>query len=280
MKEFFNDLRNIPLLSQEEEIALAKIIEKGGKDGEDAVKKMVAANLRLVVSIAKDYVTKTIPLQDLVQEGSIGLMRAAQKFEWDKGYKFSTYACWWIKQAISRYLDDTQNTIRVPVHRLQQINSYKKEVAFLRQKLGRTPTDFEVSKSLGWDLELVEKIKTIAQKTLSLDDYLGTEVQDSTLADTISDKQAQNPEASTFKKLMNYQLEKDMNSYLTHKEKLVLRKRFGFDDGAGQTLEEVGQYFGVTRERIRQIENTAILKLRRVYKKRGLELSDCIEESA
>lgn len=280
IRAFFYDIGNIPLLTAEEEIALAKIIEKGGKDGEDAVKKMVAANLRLVVSIAKDYVTKTIPLQDLVQEGSIGLMRAAQKFEWDKGYKFSTYACWWIKQAISRYLDDTQNTIRVPVHRLQQINSYKKEVAFLRQKLGRTPTDFEVSKSLGWDLELVEKIKTIAQKTLSLDDYLGTEVQDSTLADTISDKQAQNPEASTCNKLMNYQLEKDMNSYLTHKEKLVLRKRFGFDDGAGQTLEEVGQYFGVTRERIRQIENTAILKLRRVYKKRGLELSDCIEESA
>ena len=111
MKEFFNDLRNIPLLSQKEEIALAKIIKKGGKDGEDAVKKMVAANLRLVVSIAKDYVTKTIPLQDLVQEGSIGLMRAAQKFEWDKGYKFSTYACWWIKQAISRYLDDTQKHI-------------------------------------------------------------------------------------------------------------------------------------------------------------------------
>lgn len=190
MEAFFNDIRNVPLLTAEEEIELAKKIEKGGVEGEEAVKKMVAANLRLVVSTAKDYVTKTIPLNDLVQEGSIGLMRAAQKFEWDKGYKFSTYACWWIKQAISRYLDDTQNTIRVPVHRLQQINSYKKEVAFLSQKLGRNPTDFEVAKNLGWDIKLVEKIKTISLKTVSLDDSVGNEDEEFTRADKISDKQA------------------------------------------------------------------------------------------
>ena len=280
MEAFFNDIRNVPLLTAEEEIELAKKIEKGGVEGEEAVKKMVAANLRLVVSIAKDYVTKTIPLNDLVQEGSIGLMRAAQKFEWDKGYKFSTYACWWIKQAISRYLDDTQNTIRVPVHRLQQINSYKKEVAFLSQKLGRNPTDFEVAKNLGWDIKLVEKIKTISLKTVSLDDSVGNEDEEFTRADKISDKQAINPEVAACNKLINLQLQKDMDNHLTPKECKVIKMRFGFDDGYSQSLEEIGNYFGVTRERIRQIECTAIIKLRTLYKRRGLELSDCIDECA
>lgn len=280
MRAFFYDIGNAPLLTQEQEIELAKKIEKGGIEGEEAVKKMVASNLRLVVSIAKSYVTKTVPLNDLVQEGSIGLIRAAEKFEWNKGYKFSTYASWWIKQSITRYLDDKQNMIRVPVHRLQQIYSYKKQVNYLKQKLGRKPTDFEVAKNLGWDEELVSKIKTIDLNTVSLEDPRGNEEeQEFTWADTISDKTT-NPEMAACNEFMNYQLKKDMESYLTPKEDEVLRRRFGFYGGTAQSLEEVGQYFGLTRERIRQIENKAILKLRAVYKKRGLTLSDCIEESA
>ncbi len=280
MRAFFNDIGRVPLLTAEEEIELAKKIEKGGLEGEEAVKKMVAANLRLVVSIAKGYVTKTVPLNDLVQEGSIGLMHAAQKFEWEKGYKFSTYACWWIKQSIIRYLDDKQNIIRVPAHRLQQINAYKKQVNYLKQKTGRIPSDFEVAKNLGWDEELVSKIKMIDLKTVSLEDPRGNEEeQEFTWADTISDKTA-NPEMTACNEFMNYQLKKDMESYLTPKEDEVLRRRFGFYGGTAQSLEEVGQYFGLTRERIRQIENKAILKLRAVYKRRGITLSDCIEESA
>ncbi len=283
MRAFFNDIGSVSLLTAEEEIELAKKIQMGGAEGQEAEKKMVAANLRLVVHIAKNYlkdIKKAIPLDDLVQEGSIGLMHAAQKFEWQKGYKFSTYACWWIRQAISRYLQDKENMIRVPVNRLQQINTYKNEVTYLKEKLRRKPTDSEVAHDLGWSEELVAKIKTIALNPLSLDAPMGNEDEDFTLADTISDKQNANPEAAVCNKLMAYQLQKDMASYLTPKEQQVLSRRFGFDDGAGQTLEEVGQGLGLTRERIRQIETTALLKLRRVYYRRGLTLSDCIEESA
>lgn len=278
MTEYFNDIVNIALLSHEEEIELAKKIEIGGIQGKLAFDKLVSANLRLVVSIAKDYAKKGIPLEDLIQEGNIGLMHAAQKFEWDKGFKFSTYASWWIRQAITRFLDDKKDAIRIPIHRQQQINNYKNEVSYLKQKLGRNPTDAELAQSLGWTQEQLNKIQNASLKTISLDKSYGNgdSDQDYTLADFVEEDKYNNPEKATYNKLINYQLQKDMDTFLTKKENLVIRMRFGFDNGNTQTLEEVGNYLGVTRERIRQIEGNAIIKLRHLYRNRGIEFSDCI----
>ncbi len=278
MTEYFNDIGTISLLSHEEEIELAQKIEIGGIQGKLALDKLVSANLRLVVSIAKDYVKSRVPLSDLVQEGSIGLMRAAQKFEWDKGFKFSTYASWWIRQAITRFLDDKKDAIRIPIHRQQQINRYKNEVSYLKQKLGRNPTDAELAQSLGWTLEQLNTIRNASLKTISLDKPYGKgdSDQDYTLADFVEEDKYDNPEKATYNKLINYQLQKDMDTFLTKKENLVIRMRFGFDNGNTQTLEEVGNYLGVTRERIRQIEGNAIIKLRHLYRNRGIEFSDCI----
>ena len=279
MTEYFNDIGNIALLSHEEEIELAKKIEIGGIQGKLAFDKLVSANLRLVVSIAKEYAKKGIPLEDLIQEGNIGLMRAAQKFEWEKGFKFSTYASWWIRQAITRFLDVKKDTIRIPIHRQQQIYKYKNEVSYLKQKLGRNPTDAELAQSLGWTQEQLNKIRNAILKTISLDKSYGKEDsdQDYTLADFIEEDKYDNPEKAIYNKLINYQLQKDMDTILTKKENLVIRMRFGFDNnGTTQTLEEVGNYFGVTRERVRQIEGNAIIKLRHLYRNRGIKFSDCI----
>ena len=279
MTEYFNDIGNIALLSHEEEIELAKKIEIGGIQGKLAFDKLVSANLRLVVSIAKNYAKKGIPLEDLIQEGNIGLMHAAQKFEWDKGFKFSTYASWWIRQAITRFLDNKKDAIRIPINRQQQINKYKNEVSYLKQKLGRNPTDAELAQSLGWTQEQLNKIRNAILKTISLDKSYrkGDSDQDYTLADFVEEDKYDNPEKATYNKLINYQLQKDMDTFLTKKENLVIRMRFGFDNnGTTQTLEEIGNYFGVTRERIRQIEGKAIMKLRHLYRNRDIEFSDCI----
>lgn len=279
MTEYFNNIGNIALLSHEEEIELAKKIEIGGIQGKLAFDKLVSANLRLVVSIAKDYAKKGIPLEDLIQEGNIGLMHAAQKFEWDKGFKFSTYASWWIRQAITRFLDNKKDAIRIPINRQQQINKYKNEVSYLKQKLGRNPTDAELAQSLGWTQEQLNKIRNAILKTISLDKSYrkGDSDQDYTLADFVEEDKYDNPEKATYNKLINYQLQKDMDTFLTKKENLVIRMRFGFDNnGTTQTLEEIGNYFGVTRERIRQIEGKAIMKLRHLYRNRDIEFSDCI----
>lgn len=279
MTEYFNNIGNIALLSHEEEIELAKKIEIGGIQGKLAFDKLVSANLRLVVSIAKDYAKKGIPLEDLIQEGNIGLMHAAQKFKWDKGFKFSTYASWWIRQAITRFLDDKKDAIRIPINRQQQINKYKNEVSYLKQKLDRNPTDAELAQSLGWTQEQLNKIRNAILKTISLDKSYrkGDSDQDYTLADFVEEDKYDNPEKATYNKLINYQLQKDMDTFLTKKENLVIRMRFGFDNnGTTQTLEEIGNYFGVTRERIRQIEGKAIMKLRHLYRNRGIEFSDWI----
>ena len=279
MTEYFNNIGNIALLSHEEEIELVKKIEIGGIQGKLAFDKLVSANLRLVVSIAKDYAKKGIPLEDLIQEGNIGLMHAAQKFEWDKGFKFSTYASWWIRQAITRFLDNKKDAIRIPINRQQQINKYKNEVSYLKQKSGRNPTDAELAQSLGWTQEQLNKIRNAILKTISLDKSYGNgdSDQDYTLADFLEEDKYDNPEKATYNKLINYQLQKDMDTFLTKKENLVIRMRFGFDNnGTTQTLEEIGNYFGVTRERIRQIEGKAIMKLRHLYRNRDIEFSDCI----
>ena len=279
MTEYFNDIGNIALLSHEEEIALAKKIKIGGIQGKLAFDKLVSANLRLVVSIAKNYAKKGIPLEDLIQEGNIGLMHAAQKFEWDKGFKFSTYASWWIRQAITRFLDDKKDAIRIPINKQQQINKYKNEISYLKQKSGRNPTDAELTQRLGWTQEQLNKIRNAILKTISLDKSYrkGDSDQDYTLADFVEEDKYDNPEKATYNKLINYQLQKDMDTFLTKKENLVIRMRFGFDNnGTTQTLEEIGNYFGVTRERIRQIEGKAIMKLRHLYRNRDIEFSDCI----
>ena len=279
MTEYFNNIGNIALLSHEEEIALAKKIEIGGIQGKLAFDKLISANLRLVVSIAKNYAKKGIPLEDLIQEGNIGLMHAAQKFEWDKGFKFSTYASWWIRQAITRFLDDKKDAIRIPINKQQQINKYKNEVSYLKQKSGRNPTDAELTQNLGWPQEQLNKIRNESLKTVSLDKSYGNEDSDKdyTLADFVEEDKYDNPEKATYNKLINYQLQKDMDTFLTKKENLVIRMRFGFDNnGTTQTLEEIGNYFGVTRERIRQIEGKAIMKLRHLYRNRDIEFSDCI----
>ena len=276
MTEFFNEIGSIPFLTQEQEMELAKTIQEGGVQGKKAFDKLVASNLRLVVSIAKEYVKHGVPLSDLIQEGSIGLMRAAEKFDWSMGYKFSTYASWWIKQSITRFLDDKGNVIRIPVHRQQQINNYKKEIAFLRQELGRKPTDSEVAARLGCSEEQLLTIKNSNLNTIYMDDTVGNGEHERSVAEFLEDDKYDDAETNTCNKLINYQLQKDMDSFLTKKERQVIKMRFGFVDGSAQTLEEVGHYFGVTRERIRQIECTAILKLRAVYKKRGIELSDCL----
>ncbi len=275
MTEYFNNIGNIPLLTQEEEIELAQKIEQGGIQGKLAFDKLVSANLRLVVSIAKNYIKKGVSLSDLIQEGNIGLMRAAQKFEWNKGFKFSTYATWWIKQAITRYLAEKEDTIRIPVHRQQQIKNYKNEVSYLGQKLGRKPTDNEIIQALGVTKEQLKVIKNLNFNTIHIEDSCGSGDQECTVGDFLADDKYESAENKACNKLINYQLQKDMNSYLTKKEREVIRMRFGFEDGSVQTLEEIGQHLGVTRERIRQIESTAILKLKRVYKTRGIELSDC-----
>ena len=279
MTEYFNDIGNIALISHEEEIELAKKIEIGGIQGKLAFDKLVSANLRLVVSIAKNYAKKGIPLEDLIQEGNIGLMHAAQKFEWDKGFKFSTYASWWIRQAITRFLDDKKDAIRIPINKQQQINKYKNEVSYLKQKSGRNPTDAELTQRLGWTQEQLNKIRNESLKTVSLDKSYGNgdSDQDYTLADFVEEDKYDNPEKATYNKLINYQLQQDMDTFLTKKENLVIRMRFGFDNnGTTQTLEEIGNYFGVTRERIRQIEGKAIMKLRHLYRNRGIEFSDWI----
>ncbi len=280
MTEFFKDIGSISLLTQEEEIELAKEIKKGGLKGKQAFDKLVSANLRLVVSIAKDYVNSGVPLSDLVQEGSIGLIRAAEKFEWDKGFKFSTYASWWIRQAITRFLEDKKDAIRIPIHRQQQITTYKNELFYLSQKLGRKPTDAEITRSLGWSQEQLDKIRNVCLKTIYMEDSCGSGGTECTVADFLVDDKYENAEKATCDKLINFQLQKDMDACLTKKESLVIRMRFGFETGAEQTLEEVGHYFGVTRERIRQIEGNAIIKLRNLYKKRGIEFSDCMGEYA
>lgn len=284
MKEFFKDIGNINLLTQEEEIALAKRIKKGGADGKAALDKMVVSNLRLVISIANDYAKNgekyCISLSDLIQEGSIGLMHAAEKFEWNKGFKFSTYASWWIRQSITRFLEDKGNVIRLPVHRQQQINNYKQVHALLEQKLGRIPSDGEMSASMGISEEQVKKIRNAGLKMLYLEDSAGSSDMENTIGDFVSETKYENAENITCNKLINRQLQEDMNNFLTKKEQQVIRLRFGFEDGSMQTLEEVGHLFGVTRERVRQIESKAILKLRAVYKKRGIEFADCIAEGA
>lgn len=257
IRSYLYEIGRIPLLTGEEEKILAKRIEKGD---EEAGQLLITANLRLVVSIAKKYSKSGLELLDLIQEGNIGLMRAVEKFDYTKGFKFSTYATWWIRQAITRAIADQARTIRVPVHMIETINKFNKVNNTLTTRLGRPPKDEEIAKEMDIELEKVAEIRKIKQNPTSLATPIGEE-KDSKLQDVIADDWSQSPEEYATSEYLKNQL-KDILDTLQDRERRVLSLRFGLDDGVSRTLEEVGKEFGVTRERIRQIEAKALKKLK------------------
>jgi RNA polymerase primary sigma factor len=256
---YLREIGKIPLLNAEEELALAQRVVAGEQDAKD---KMAEANMRLVVSIAKRYVGRGLDLLDLIQEGNTGLLRAVEKFDPDKGFKFSTYATWWIRQAITRAIADQARTIRIPVHMVETINKLLRTQRRLTQELNREPSNEEIAKEMEIEVDKVEHIMKIKQDISSLDASIRDDEEDSVLADFIEDEDTVSPEESATNQLLKEQV-KDMLAALTEREQKIIKLRFGLEDGKSHTLEEVGQEFAVTRERIRQIEAKALAKLRK-----------------
>lgn len=269
VRQYLRDIGRIPLLTAADEIELAKKAEKNEKKARD---KLTSANLRLVVSIAKKYVGRGMSLLDLIEEGNIGLMRAVDKYDWRRGYKFSTYATWWIRQAITRAIADQARTIRIPVHMVETINRFNRTQRRLMQELGREPTPEEVGKVLEIDENKAREIIKVSQEPTSLETPVGDE-EDSHLGDFIAD-QGLRPDEQATRELLKIHLDEVLDS-LSPREKRVLQLRFGLEDGKQRTLEEVGREFGVTRERIRQIEAKAIRKLK--HPTRAKKLRDYLE---
>jgi len=269
VRMYLREIGRIQLLTADEEIDLARKIVKGGQVGVIAKRKLVQANLRLVVSIAKKYVGRGMLFLDLIQEGNLGLIRAAEKFDHERGYKFSTYATWWIRQAITRAIADQARTIRIPVHMVETINKLKKITRKLAQDLSRKPSEDELAKAMGITINKLREIIKVAQEPLSLETPIGKE-EDSRLGDFIEDREADAPVKTVAHELLREDLAEVLSS-LSPRERDVLRLRFGMDDGRQRTLEEVGQLFGVTRERIRQIEAKALRKLRHPNRSRRLK---------
>ena len=266
VRMYLKEIGNVPLLTSEEEVELAKRVEAGD---EEAKRKLTEANLRLVVSIAKKYVGRGMPFLDLIQEGNMGLMKAVDKFDYNKGYKFSTYATWWIRQAITRGIADTGRTIRVPVHMVETINKTLRMTRTLLQELGREPTPEEVAEHLGVPVSRVREVLKISRDPVSLDTPIGEE-DDSHLGDFIEDDSALSPADSAAFSMLKAELAQALES-LTERERQVIRLRFGLEDGRQRTLEEVGKEFNVTRERIRQIEAKALRKLRHPSRSKRLK---------
>lgn len=270
VRMYLKEIGRVPLLSADDEIELAKRIEHGD---DEAKRRLAEANLRLVVSIAKRYVGRGMLFLDLIQEGNMGLIKAVEKFDFTKGFKFSTYATWWIRQAITRAIADQARTIRIPVHMVETINKLVRVSRQLLQELGREPSPEEIAAEMDLSTEKVREIMKIAQEPVSLETPIGEE-DDSHLGDFIEDQEALAPADAAAYELLKEQLE-DVLDTLTEREENVLRLRFGLDDGRTRTLEEVGKVFGVTRERIRQIEAKALRKLR--HPSRSKRLKDFLE---
>src|SRR5690625_1188493 len=270
VRMYLKEIGRVPLLTAEDEVELSKRIEAGD---ESAKRSLAEANLRLVVSIAKRYVGRGMLFLDLIQEGNLGLLKAVDKFDYKKGFKFSTYATWWIRQAITRAIADQARTIRIPVHMVETINKLIRVQRSLLQDLGREPTPEEIGEEMDLTPEKVREILKIAQEPVSLETPIGEE-DDSHLGDFIEDQEAVSPSDHAAYELLKEQLE-DVLDTLTDREENVLRLRFGLDDGRTRTLEEVGKVFGVTRERIRQIEAKALRKLR--HPSRSKQLKDFLE---
>lgn len=270
VKMYLKDIGRVPLLSADDEIELARKMQDGD---EEAKKKLSEANLRLVVSIAKRYVGRGMLFLDLIQEGNLGLMKAVEKFDYQKGFKFSTYATWWIRQAITRAIADQARTIRIPVHMVETINKLTRVSRLLTQKYGREPSPAEIAKEMNISEERVREIQKIAQDPVSLETPIGEE-EDSHLGDFIEDETTVTPSDSVSTTMLKETLLSVLNS-LTPREEKVLRLRYGVDDGRPRTLEEVGKEFNVTRERIRQIEAKALRKLR--HPSRSKHLKDFLD---
>lgn len=266
---YLREIGKVPLLKAEEEIELARKIEKGE---EAARQRLTSSNLRLVVSIAKRYVGRSpnLTLLDLIQEGNIGLFKAVEKYDWRRGYKFSTYATWWIRQAITRALADQSRTIRIPVHMVETISKYTQVKRRLLQDLGREPLPEEIAAEMGVEIDKVRQIIKISQETVSLEAPVGGDEEDSTLGEFIEDEKTILPSSSAARRLLKEQLGEILVD-LSPREQKILKMRFGLDDGITHTLEEVGNEFGVTRERIRQIEAKALEKIRQHQKSKKLK---------
>ena len=266
IKMYLREIGQIPLLSYEEEIDYAQRVLNGE---EEAKQKLIESNLRLVVSIAKKHTNRGLKMLDLIQEGNMGLMKAVEKFEYEKGFKFSTYATWWIRQAITRAIADQGRTIRIPVHMIETINKIKKESRIILQETGKEPTAEELAEKLELPVEKVKSILEMNQDPISLETPVGSE-EDSELGDFVEDDKFSNPYDATTRVLLKEQLN-DVLKTLNEREEMVLRYRYGLDDGSQKTLEEVGKIFNVTRERIRQIEVKALRKLRHPSRRKKLE---------
>ena len=268
VRMYLKEIGKVPLLTADEEIELSKQMEQGGEEGKIARQRLAEANLRLVVSIAKRYVGRGMLFLDLIQEGNLGLIKAVEKYDYRKGFKFSTYATWWIRQAITRAIADQARTIRIPVHMVETINRLIRVQRQLLQELGREPTPEEIAAEMDIPVEKVREIQKVSQEPVSLETPIGEE-EDSHLGDFIQDENVQVPAEAAAYTLLREQRDEVLET-LTDRERQVLRLRFGLDDGRARTLEEVGREFHVTRERIRQIEAKALRKLRQPSRSRKL----------